>query len=47
MSASGMAEGYFMDDVITFVGENSIIGRGVIVHGDGVDSGIRVRCVAP
>lgn len=46
VSSNDQATGTFTDDVIEFRGVNSIIGRGTVVHGDGVDSGVRVaHCV--
>lgn len=42
MSSGGQAMGMFTDDVIEFRGVNSIIGRSIIVHGDGMDSAARV-----
>jgi len=45
-SIGGVASGVFLDDVIEFRGLHSIIGRGIIVHGDGVDADVRVRCLS-
>lgn len=38
--------GRFIDDQIQLEGENSIVGRSIIIHGNGADTGVRVaQCV--
>ena len=45
-ATGGRAAGYFRERVAKLAGGNSIVGRSIVVHGDGVDAGVRVgQCV--